>query len=397
MKQPRDLQERLFREAIKRIETRSPPLAQSSAQVSAERYVSPDFLDRELATIFRQNPVYCGLTGEVPEPGDYLTRELPGLSLLIVRGQDQTVRAFRNRCRHRGTRVAEGAGNARHFVCPYHAWTYGTDGVLSAVAEADAFPDVEVGRDGLCPVPLIEWGGLLFVQPTDVSAAQARDMLRPIMEELEGFAFADYRVRRTFECEKPTNWKMGVDTFLEAYHVPVLHSATIGRTLIGGFALYEPLRPHARLVAPRRPIMKLTDAQIAADPLHRHAIIVYRLFPNTVFVSMETHVEIHRFDPVPGKPNRMRWSLVVAASPLGQSQEPDWDQILDLAAGVVEREDLVMMAQIQKNLDDEGPDAPVIFGRNEPALQDFHAEIDIAMGAQKPLRRPEAPLAEAAE
>ncbi|MEQ8738991.1 MAG: aromatic ring-hydroxylating dioxygenase subunit alpha, partial [Hoeflea sp.] len=353
------------------------------------RYTDTVWQEREMATIFHTEPQYFGFAGEIPEPGDYMTRELPGLSLLAIRGKDRRIRAFRNRCRHRGTRVAEGDGQTRRFVCPYHAWTYNLDGVLANVPEAESFEDIRVGVDGLCPVPVLEWGGLLFVVPAGTDEAAARSRLQPIMDEMEGFEFDAYRTRRTFHTEKPTNWKLGVDTFLEAYHVPVLHSRTIGRTLIGGFALYEALRPHARLVAPRRPILKLTEAQIASEPLNRHAIIVYRMFPNTVFVSMETHVEIHRFNPVPGRPNRMKWDLTVAASPVGQATEMDWDQILDLAAGVVEREDLVMMAQIQANLDDEGPAATVTFGRNEPALQDFHAEIDSALGETRPLRRPE--------
>lgn len=389
MRHPRALQTRLIRESIDRLRAGDPPLAAGSVEASARRYSDTDWLLRETGTIFRNEPQYFGLAGEIPDPGDYMTRELPGVSLLAVRGKDRQIRAFRNRCRHRGTRVAEGDGKARRFTCPYHAWTYGLDGILASVPEACHFDTVEPGVDGLCPVPVLEWAGMLFFLPQGTDEAVARSRLQAIVGELEGFDFDAYRPQRTFSTEKPTNWKLGVDTFLEAYHVPVLHARTIGRTLVGGFALYEPLRPHARLVAPRRPILDLTEDQITSDPLHRHAIIVYRMFPNTVIVSMETHAEIHRFNPVPGQPNRMKWDLTVAASPLGQTLEIDWDKILDLAAGVVEREDLVMMAQIQANLDSEGLESTVTFGRNEPALQDFHAEIDRAMGEPEPLRRPE--------
>jgi phenylpropionate dioxygenase-like ring-hydroxylating dioxygenase large terminal subunit len=385
---PDDTHERLVRETIDRLARKAPPLAPESIEVPADRYVDPAFLDREMDVIFRGEPMFLGLSAELPEPGDFLTRELPGAAVLAIRGKDGKVRAFRNRCRHRGARVAEGSGSARRFTCPYHAWTYGLDGNLAAIPEGPCFEHVAKGRDGLEAFGLLDWAGLLFVLPPGLDEAAARRRLQPAMRELECFGFGDYRVQHTQTKDKATNWKFGVDLFMEGYHVNVLHAQTVGRTLACNFVLYEDLGGHTRLVAPRRPFLKEDEADLMAAPLHRNAIVVYCLFPNTVIACMEQHSEIHRFDPVPGQPNRMRWTLWIASSPVGLERDVDWSHILDIAGGVIEREDLWMMTGVQANLDAEGPASHLTFGRNEPALHGFHAEIDRVMGVRPAIRTP---------
>ncbi len=83
-------------------------------------------LERE--RLFRELPMFMGLSTRLPKPGDYLAEDVAGMPVLMTRGADGQVRAFANICRHRGAPVASGCGNARAFVCPYHGWTYDSVG-----------------------------------------------------------------------------------------------------------------------------------------------------------------------------------------------------------------------------------------------------------------------------
>ena len=93
-------------------------------------YTSEDFLELEKEEIFRKEWICLGRVDEVPKPGDYFATELIDEPLIVVRGQDKKVRVLSNVCRHRSSVIAEGACNKKNFVCPYHAWTYATDGQL---------------------------------------------------------------------------------------------------------------------------------------------------------------------------------------------------------------------------------------------------------------------------
>ena len=93
-----------------------------------EFYTSPDQFDHEARTVLRSGWHCLGRLDEIPEPGDFFTVQLLNEPLLIVRGDEGDVRVLANVCRHRGMPLAEGRGNAKRFVCSYHAWTYGRDG-----------------------------------------------------------------------------------------------------------------------------------------------------------------------------------------------------------------------------------------------------------------------------
>src|SRR5580692_3810588 len=96
-------------------------------------YLSEERYRRELDAVYRRQWLYVAHVSEIPERGDYLARELPGLgeSILVVRGDEDRISAFYNVCRHRGRGICEaGAGKVKQFVCPYHSWSYGLDGRL---------------------------------------------------------------------------------------------------------------------------------------------------------------------------------------------------------------------------------------------------------------------------
>jgi phenylpropionate dioxygenase-like ring-hydroxylating dioxygenase large terminal subunit len=104
-------------------------------RVHRDIYLSEEIFALEQRHFFADTWSYIGHASQVPEPGDYLTQEIAGLPLVMVRQTDGSIRVLYNRCAHKGTQlVTDASGNVgRHFRCPYHAWTYRLDGAPMGV------------------------------------------------------------------------------------------------------------------------------------------------------------------------------------------------------------------------------------------------------------------------
>ncbi len=126
-------------------------------------YRSEERFRSEIETVLRRTPTAFCPSAALPETGSYIARQAAGTPLLVVRGEDGTVRAFRNACRHRGTEVTTGSGCTKAFVCPYHGWAYELDGRLKHIPHADGFPGLDEKTHGLVPVRAVERLGLVFL------------------------------------------------------------------------------------------------------------------------------------------------------------------------------------------------------------------------------------------
>lgn len=374
----RQTEQRLAAEALDRIHRRAIPQAESTMVVDGTRYTSPAALEAENTALFRRQPLLVALGCEVAEPGDYLTFDIAGVPVLLVRNDDGSVQGLLNTCRHRGARLLNGEGSVgKAFACPYHGWAYDRCGVLRALPGSEHFPEVDVDDTRLLRFPTREQDGLVWLLLDPAARRQPEPALGALGPELASYRLADYRNRGSHTWTKRMNWKLGVDTFLELHHVHVLHRRTIARTILNQAFLYEDFGRHARLVAPRRTI----EEQRSGDPdtwrLVPHATIIYRLFPNAVLVSQGPHVEFYRFFPDRDRPDTSVCRLTFA-SPADDESDLDWDEALRLALGVLDHEDFLMMEGVQANLA-AGVQREVMFGRNEIGLQNFHRIRDAAL------------------
>src|SRR5258705_5084817 len=146
---------------------------QPGAKTLPQRYsVSPEIFGEELQKIFPSNWVLVGHQGQLAEPGDYFLAEVAGESLIVVKDQRSTIRAFYNVCRHRGARLCEQRnGHAATIQCPYHAWTYALDGRLLGAPHMDETPGFNKAEYPLKPVRLGLWEGFIFLNLADASAS----------------------------------------------------------------------------------------------------------------------------------------------------------------------------------------------------------------------------------
>lgn len=201
----------------------SAPLEQAST-IPAPWYTDPRLAELERQAVFGRTWQVLGRAEQLGDIGSFLTAEVAGEPIVVVRGEDGTVRGFFNVCRHHAAAVVtEPAGHAAQFRCPYHGWTYGTDGALKGVPEFEGVCNFDRSKNGLLPVRAELWENFVFVN-LDPQAKPLREFLGGLTSLVEPLHLSDLRFfeRRiyTLQC----NWKVYVDNYLDGgYHVPHLH------------------------------------------------------------------------------------------------------------------------------------------------------------------------------
>ncbi len=190
-------------------------------------YTSPAFLAQEERHVFAHDWLCVGRADALPEPGDYLTLNIAGEPVIVLRDATGQLRAMSNVCRHRMSTLLHGRGNTRSIVCPYHAWTYNLDGTLRgapAMAANTAFCKDQIA---LPQMRAVNWLGWIMVT-LNPDAPDPHIALKDV-ENLVGYLDMGAYVE-TFreEFRWATNWKVLAENFMESYHLPVCHAGTIG-------------------------------------------------------------------------------------------------------------------------------------------------------------------------
>jgi choline monooxygenase len=200
------------------------PLERAST-IPAPWYRDPRVEDLERAAVFAATWQVVGRVDQVRDKGSFFTADVANEPVVVVRGDDNQLRAFYNVCRHHAAAVVtEPQGCARQFRCPYHGWTYGIDGALKGMVEFDGVCNFDRANNGLVPIRVDTWENFVFVN-LDAHAAPLNSFLGsvPVLVAPLGLTkklhYFDRRVY-TLSC----NWKVYVDNYLDGgYHVPHAH------------------------------------------------------------------------------------------------------------------------------------------------------------------------------
>lgn len=190
-------------------------------------YTSEDFLAHELEHVFSQDWFCAGRASSLKDAGDYLTLELAGQPVMVIRAGDGELKAQSNVCLHRMSTLLEGRGNTRAIVCPYHAWTYELDGQLRGAPAMDQNESFCKKGMRLPKIRCEEWLGWIMVS-VNPDATPVAEQLADVEAMIEDYGLTDYQ-ESFFETHLwDTNWKVLAENFMESYHLPVCHSGTIG-------------------------------------------------------------------------------------------------------------------------------------------------------------------------
>ena len=187
-------------------------------------YFNQYIFHTERDNLFSNTWQLVGPVSQVAEPGRYISEDIAGMKVIVIRGQDGEIRAFRNVCRHRGAQMLErGEGSCRTIRCPYHNWSYSDQGELKTAPWFGEDPDFNLKDWPLETIQVDQWRGLLFICINPDMSLSAQ--LEGVDKELSDVPLENYTCTNTERIQFTGNWKIYTDNFVEGYHIPGIHPA----------------------------------------------------------------------------------------------------------------------------------------------------------------------------
>jgi len=207
--------------------------------VSTGRYVDPGFARLEFEKLWDKVWQVAARLDEIPQSGDYTVYEIGHRSVLLVRIDEKTVKAYHNACPHRGTALADGCGkfgNSR-IVCPFHGWRWNLEGQNQLVLDRHEFRGgaLQDGDVALKTVHVEVLAGFVFLnfarEPQPFG-----EFIAPVRQWIEDLAIGEMHHYWWKSISIPANWKVAQEAFMEAYHVSATHPQLekVGRDIVYG-------------------------------------------------------------------------------------------------------------------------------------------------------------------
>ncbi len=371
----------LARRLIDHIEHGTTDLAEGVLEVPVAAYVSREHYEDELEVLFRGRPLVLALSGALPRPGSYRAIDICRTPLLLTRDAGGRARLYLNACRHRGVRVVDGAGEARRFTCPFHAWTYDLGGQLVGLPVASAFDGMCRDDKGLIELPVTEGYGLIVggLRPgpaIDIDEYLGQDLAHELaLLDFAGWEpFTEPHVHRV-----NANWKVTLDTFRENYHFDFLHRTTLKDYAYGGVLTFNAFGPHLRNASAVRSIDQVRHLpEDEWGDVFAHFTFQYALFPNTSLTVAIRHLELWQILPVDEATSEVIHTAYVRPDLNAEERAKEGEMIPWICDEVVDAEDFWVAARTEPGLRTGLLDT-VVFGRNEPAPQHLHRGFAAAL------------------
>ena len=398
-------QEDILLELMRQLDERENVDAGVVLRNPVEAYTSQELAREEWEEFFEKYPQVIGLSGDLPENGSFLTVDEFGVSILATRDSQGHFNAFFNACRHRGVQIeSEKRGKRLKFSCPFHKWTYNSNGELIAIPQEDHFGNIDKSCRGLIKLEATEQHGLLWVHPKPGTSFNVNDLLGDLGAELEGWGLSEMKWVGQTPINMNLNWKLANDTFGETYHFHKLHKDTVGRIFYGDALDYEITGRNHRFVFPNRGIDRVRTKPRSEWRLTHGAVVLYYLFPNIQLVIGRGTVNLIRIYPVKNNPGKSCTMVShYFSDELIEAQLVKSDDIPEITSeniynlekrsgalpsvvsqnevfiSTVSEQDYVMGESTQKAAEN-GLLEHLLFGRNEPALHHFHNTFREALG-----------------
>jgi phenylpropionate dioxygenase-like ring-hydroxylating dioxygenase large terminal subunit len=375
----RHVQTELARRFFSYLDGRTTHYAQREMRIPVEVYFDPEHNRRERELIFKTQPIVVAHSSELANPGDFITNDIVGAPVLVVRQEDRSLKAFSNVCRHRGAKVAlEPCGHARRFRCPYHGWMYGADGALNSIPFGEGFDGIDAADYGLIELPVDERHGMVWAVATPGPPLNIAELLGDEMDaELASFELDQFELVKQASYVEPMNWKVVADGFLDPYHLQFVHPTTVGPFFNTNVYTLDVFGPHtARLVVSRRSMHEVKDQDPDAVDLLPHIISNYMLLPNT-FVTVEPrHFEVWTISPHPTDPEQCKTTIrfLLRNAPQDEREQSYLEKNWKLLIHTVVDEDWGVGRALQVGLA-QGQVRETIAGRNEAPIQFVHGNL----------------------
>ncbi len=204
--------------------------ALGTEDLDKERYLSPAFYRLEVERMWNRVWQVACRVEEISRVGDHIIYEVGDYSLIVVRSSATEIKAFHNACLHRGRILRETGGHVSSFSCKFHGFTWRLDGKLSFVPGRWDFPQIKDEEFCLPEAKVGVWGGFVFVN-LDPNAKPLEDYLSDIPAHFQTWDFEHrYKAMHIGKIIPRVNWKVAIEAFLEALHIPTTHPQVMTST-----------------------------------------------------------------------------------------------------------------------------------------------------------------------
>jgi phenylpropionate dioxygenase-like ring-hydroxylating dioxygenase large terminal subunit len=212
-----------------------------SQMLPSDIYVSDEFFEFEKEALFNREWLCVARESWIPNAGDFYCSMHVGEPIVVLRDQDGAIKAMSSVCQHRGMLVAEGHGNARSLICPYHHWTYSLDGELISAPAMQQARGFDKSRIRLAQFKVETWNGFIFIN-FDPDAAPLKPRLAVMTEALAHFRLETAEGPRPDPPTKfPWNWKVMMENNNDGYHANKLHAGPLHNVVPSELAIFPDL------------------------------------------------------------------------------------------------------------------------------------------------------------
>ncbi|MDP1964421.1 MAG: SRPBCC family protein [Reyranella sp.] len=354
------------------IANRTTDIGQSVWREPVANYRSEARLAAEIEQVLKRSPTPFCPSAALPEAGSFVAREAAGTPLVVVRGADGEVRAFRNACRHRGMQVASGSGCSKAFVCRYHGWTYNLEGRLRHIPHEEGFPGFDKEAHPLVPVTAREHLGLVFV-------TQNESM--PGDESLDGLGRLigpDQRVFATVERDFEVNWKILLESFIEGYHIKSTHPESFLPYGFDNLNVIDLFGRNSRVTYPFQRIKKLAKVPPHERRVEGLLTYVYQLFPNVLITVLSRHTNVVILEPLAIDRTRQITYTLTNGGGDDPAALAEAKRDAEFVGTTGAAEDRAVVQAIQRGLG-SGANKAFTFGKFESAIVHFHQTLTAAL------------------
>lgn len=281
---------------------------QGARTMPGEYYTSPDILAEENERIFAKSWHCVGRASALASPGDYVLRTIAGESLIILRDRSGDLRAFFNVCRHRGTRLCEAPKGqfSETIQCPYHAWTYTTDGRLIGAPQMQDVEGFDKREYPLHSATVAEWEGFVFANIA-IEPEPFDEQFAPMVGRLTRFGLSGLAVGHTVSYEVHANWKLVFQNYSECLHCPMIHpeltavlpyqsgaNDLIEGPFLGGYM--ELMEQHQSATMSGRACARFLHPEMPVDD--RRRAFYYSLMPNMLLSIHPDYANYYMVTPL---------------------------------------------------------------------------------------------------
>ena len=321
-------------------------------------YTNPEVLEIEKREIFSKTWQYVGHISQFTRAGDYITTEVADRPIIVLRGKDGEIRAFYNVCSHRASKLVEGEGNKPLLVCPYHAWSYHLDGSLNNAPNMMGVENFDQKDFCLKKVKLEIFESFIFVN-LDSNASPLSVQFPGLFEHVKENNLEKLKRVRVKETISKSNWKIGIDNYLECDHCSIVHKALVSKVDMNQYEYVM----HDNYSYQSTPLKGLNSN----FPLGQGGRY-YWLYPNTWF-SFDpgpANLSIHQSIPIDHKTTKYVYTTFFMTEEVTKEEEE-----LMAIDQLVRKEDLEICETVQKGID-TGAYTQGRFSLTENLVHHFH-------------------------